>query len=159
MNYHWLLILNNLSGISFIEIFSKSKWKESKLLGVYTFLKILIVILVGLLFEFYFKETSNFVKTDYGEQSGASKFSNNILASSIIFNHICGYSIIIIQYFRRRRTIKFFKAIDSFELLEKSKLDLKKKCIMNTFLNVGVLLVGLIISNFLFSEHTNIKRK
>jgi hypothetical protein len=154
MNHRWLLILNNLSGISYVQIFTKQKWKESKLLRIYAFIKLLVVVLCFFLIYLNSDKIRNIVRAEDNVIKNYSKFSKYILFISINFYHISGFSVLIFQYIRRHETTKFLKIIDSFELTKESNIKLKKKCIINTLFNVGGFLVGVMICNvLLFDSH------
>jgi len=152
MNYRWLLILNNLSGISYVQIFSRNKWKESVFLRIYAFVKLLIIILCRMLILVDGEKIKKFLRTEKRGLKSYSSFSRNILLLSFNFFRICGCIIIIIQYIRRWKVLRFLKAIESFKLSEESRTKLRNKCIVNTLFNVGVFLVGVLIRNFVLFD-------
>lgn len=148
MNYRWLLAFNNFCGVCFIKITNQNEWRESKIFIIIGFLKTILLFILILLFasseDFknnLFKEESVLLK----EYSEFSKRILNIAAQCLFF---CALTISIVQYLRRRKILKFFKAFVEYNLRDESKIKLLKACKSRMIVNLGMNFISIFIRNF-----------
>jgi len=140
MNYHWLIILNNIAGVTYIKFPNKNQWKESKFLKFYAIIKIISLILIFpvLAFSQYLRKI--ILKPDVFELKFFSSLTKKVLFLSVHYFNICGLVILIIHYRHRKQITNFFKIIDEFELKVESRSKLQKIQILNTVFNFGLFL-------------------
>jgi hypothetical protein len=138
MNYHWLIILNNIAGVTYIQFPNKKRWKESKFFKFYTVIKIIFLILILPVFAVSQDLMKIILKPDVFELKFFSSLTKKVLFLSVHYFNICGLVILIIHYRRRKQITRFFKTIDEFELKVESRTKLQKMQIINTFLNFGL---------------------
>lgn len=153
----WLVVFFNFSGITFVEIPRITSWKESKILKRFFFVKLPCVILFFLAIWL----NTNFKKYifNYDLIDGYSGFTVEVMELSDRFFHVGGFIMLVIQYRRRRKVIKFLAAFKSYKLKESSKSQFKKRFVALTFVNLiflvvqGVLIHWVVVKrNFLFES-------
>lgn len=140
MIYPWLVVFFNFSGISFVEIPKIASWKESNLLKVFFFVK-LIVLTVFFLNLWWISRFEKYV-FDSKVVDGYSGFSIEILELSFKCFHFCGLVLLVIQYRCRRKMLKFLKSFKNYKLKESSKIQLKKRIAYAALVNLVFLVVN-----------------
>lgn len=148
MIHRWLLLLCNFSGMTFIKLSNKNEWKESKVFKFFGITKIISTISLYLSFTFIKDLRSKIFVKDVVEQKPYSDFSKKILNTSIVYFHICGLTLLIIQYVRRKKITNFFKLIQNYKLKKESIIKYQRACILNTLFNIGLLITAQFVKNF-----------
>lgn len=148
MNYHWLIILNNIAGITCIKFPNRNRWKESKFLKNYSLTKIIIIILILPIITFSTEVRKVILKPDVLNLKYFSPLTRIVLITSVQYFNVCGVIILIIHYARRKQVIKFIKIIDEFNLQDESRKKLQKLQILNTILSFGLFTLGNLLRLF-----------
>ena len=148
MNYHWLIILNNIAGFTCIKFPNRNRWKESKILKYYSLIKIIFLIIILFIFAYSIDIRKNILKPDAFHLKYFSNLTKIVLLITVQYFNVCGILILIIHYKRRKQIIKFLKIIDEFKLKDVSKKKLQKLQILNTILNFILFTTGNLLRLF-----------
>jgi len=147
MNYRWLLAFYNFCGVCFIKVTNNNQWKESKIFIIFGFLKIILLFILITLFLLSDEFLKKFFNQEVVQLTKYSEFSKNLLNLGAECFFLCCFIIFGVQFIRRKKIMKFFKAIDAYELKNDSKLKLFKAYKSTMIVNSGMNLIAIFIRN------------
>lgn len=156
MNFTWLHILNNFCSFTYIDLLHRELWKESKIFRIYGLLSLFFVTFNFFAVNFTKAGLKMILNPTSGNLDNYSNFSKFILFTGIKGISVCGLTVLIFQYYRRKSITKFLGAIAKFELSVYSKNLLEKKCILNTIIFFGYGMLVIFTRNFLIFRRDNV---
>jgi hypothetical protein len=133
MNSPISVIINNLASITFIQ---QREWKISKLSEGYFFIKILLVIPITFIMNFFPDIKIKYYKKSNVELKNLSLFSKSVFFMTLNCIHVCALLVVILQFAKRKKVLIFLEKISSLSLPEKLKKKFDKNFKFNAFINI-----------------------
>lgn len=136
MHLRWLVLLNNLAGVSHIKL-DKDQVRVSKISTIYNFTKFVVMLIVFTSLTPMFNFKRKIYKAEAMDLYTLSTFSKKVLEYSTHSLHTAAYGILLINLLRRGDICRFYESAIKFVLKDERNRRFKHRCVINTVFNVG----------------------
>lgn len=151
---HFLIFLNNFSGLTYIKMFSSKLFESSSWLIYYGIIKVLAIMTVAVLL-LNNKHRKKFYRPEMYKIQHFSQFTKEVFDAAVRFFHTCAFCLLILQLIYRKRTNRFLRNLVAFHLTKDSRNKLLRACVTNSLFNFGFLMTITAVKNMVIlkTEH------